>query len=126
MKYLNSYKLFESLKVDTKDINDIFLEIIDLGYHYELNMEYDSFDDYSKLEFRIGHNKRNVVSTDDISDVVLRLTDYMKSNEYYISNFYGEHSKLTYMPTEKQLLKELKHGRNIRGYFKIEFSNDTH
>ena len=88
MRYLKSYKLFESISTDIKsDIEDMLLELTD--YHIEYNVtELKYYKDGIKgedcLRVYIKDNQDRFFRLEDIMDVLLRIKDYLKESDYSI------------------------------------------
>jgi len=92
MKYLNSYKLFESKSMlDSNIISDIMVDIIDLGYNCHVETDWWSeegrnginiciygIDEYDK---KIGCDV-GYIYPDDVLETIERLVDYLKSEGY--------------------------------------------
>lgn len=91
MRYLKTYKLFESISADIKaDIEDILLELTD--YQIEWNIA-----DYSEIKYYknginptdclrvyVKDNKDRLFRLEDIMDVLLRIKDYLEESDYSI------------------------------------------
>ena len=97
MRYLKSYKLFESMSSElVADIEDILLELTDYNIEYSTShLKY--YKDGIKGEkqrkkrfvkdcFRvyIKDNQNRFFGLEDIMDVLLRIKDYLKESDYSI------------------------------------------
>ena len=84
MRYLETYKIFESSKEDIeKNCEDILVELVDNDYKGEI---------YSSKPFEIsiiiGFNNRDTFDYSEISDIVERLTLYLETERYYRSGVF--------------------------------------
>jgi hypothetical protein len=94
MKYLKSYKLFESLASDYRnaqeikaDVEDILLELTDYQIEYNVkSVKYykDGINGEDCLSVYIKDNQDRFFRLEDIMDVLLRIKDYLKDSEYSI------------------------------------------
>jgi len=88
MKYLKSYKLFESIFTDIKsDIEDMLLELTDYQIEYdvtELKYYKDGINGEDCLRVYIKDNQDRLFRLEDIMDVLLRIKDYLKDSDYSI------------------------------------------
>ena len=88
MKYLKSYKLFESISADIKsDIEDMLLELTDYQIEYNVKaVKYykDGINGEDCLSVYIKDNQDRFFSLEDIMDVLLRIKDYLKDSDYSI------------------------------------------
>lgn len=87
MRYLTTYKLFES--VDTKesvieDIRDILRDVSDEGYIIEIRFENEYINDPASpmlLNIEISSSGYDYIDLPAISDTITRLYDYMKDHQ---------------------------------------------
>jgi hypothetical protein len=88
MRYLKSYKLFESVSADIKaDIEDMLLELTDYQIEYsvtELKYYKDGIKSEDCLRVYIKDNQDRFFRLEDIMDVLLRIKDYLKESDYSI------------------------------------------
>jgi len=88
MRYLKSYKLFESVSADIKaDIEDMLLELTDYQIDYsvtELKYYKDGIKGEDCLRVYIKDNQDRFFRLEDIMDVLLRIKDYLKESDYSI------------------------------------------
>ena len=88
MRYLKSYKLFESVSADIKaDIEDMLLELTDYQIEYsvtELKYYKDGIKGEDCLRVYIKDNQNRFFGLEDIMDVLLRIKDYLKESDYSI------------------------------------------
>jgi len=88
MRYLKSYKLFESKSTDMKaDIKDMLLELTDYQIEYntsDINYYKDGVNPTDCLRVYIKDNKDRFFRLEDIMDVLLRIKDYLKDSDYSI------------------------------------------
>ena len=88
MRYLKSYKLFESVSTDIKaDIEDMLLELTDYQIEYsvtELKYYKDGIKGEDCLRVYIKDNQDRFFRLEDIMDVLLRIKDYLKDSDYSI------------------------------------------
>ena len=88
MKYLKSYKLFESISTDIKsDIEDMLLELTDYQIEYNVkSVKYykDGINGEDCLSVYIKDNQDRFFRLEDIMDVLLRIKDYLKDSDYSI------------------------------------------
>lgn len=123
MKYLKTYSVFENKIEDlVSDIDDICLELIDIGYQVNksisidgrkwysimpgeeqlrtsipINLDNLTSDDFYKLDihiFKPVNHKRTEFKANDIKEYVLRLADYIK-NGYVCTIYLGNKIPLT-------------------------------
>lgn len=88
MKYLKTYKLFESIDANIKsDIEDIALELADCEIYYEISdRKYwkNSITPEESLIIYLKDNQNRFFTIKDIEDVLLRMKDYLKTTDYSI------------------------------------------
>ena len=88
MRYLKTYKLFESIDNNIKlNIEDILLELDLLHIEYdisELNYYKDGINPTDCLRVYIKDNQNRFFGLEDIMDVLLRIKDYLKESDYSI------------------------------------------
>jgi hypothetical protein len=88
MRYLKTYKLFESIDNNIKlNIEDILLELDLLQIVYdisELNYYKDGINPTDCLRVYIKDNQDRFFSLEDIMDVLLRIKKYLKESDYSI------------------------------------------
>ena len=92
MKYLRKYNLFEGFKSSDSvrdDIKDIFLELVDKGFHVRV-----SDDDNNSGFITIYPESHNVFDIDsDIIGCILRLIDYLRMSKLYLNSIYIDYTK---------------------------------
>jgi hypothetical protein len=103
--YIKSYKIFESKNIDIdsiKDsINDIFAELIDIGYSTEVDIEAHDFSaisnsiDKESFKFKfslVKHNDRKNDTIDfpvlEAKQYILRMEDYLKSINFWNNDLF--------------------------------------
>lgn len=89
MKYLKKYKLFESYfnEAIINELNDILLELTDLGYFVDLTeMKGSGVLNPDKIRVFIGGIAKSNFVYDDVKEVFERMTDYMESEDFTILN----------------------------------------
>ena len=89
MKYLKKYKLFESYFNEDiiHELNDILLELTDLGYFVDLTeMKGSGVLNPAKIRVFIGGIAKSNFVYDDVKEVFERMTDYMESEDFTILN----------------------------------------
>ena len=89
MKYLKNYKLFESYFNEDiiHELNDILLELTDLGYFVDLTeMKGSGILNPDKIRVFIGGIAGSNFVYDDVKEVFERMTDYMESEDFTILN----------------------------------------
>ena len=89
MKYLKKYKLFESYFNEDiiHELNDILLELTDLGYFVDLTeMKGSGILNPDKIRVFIGGIAGSNFVSDDVKEVFERMTDYMESEDFTILN----------------------------------------
>lgn len=89
MKYLKKYKLFESYFNEDiiHELNDILLELTDLGYFVDLTeMKGSGVLNPDKIRVFIGGIAKSNFVYDDVKEVFERMTDYMESEDFTILN----------------------------------------
>jgi hypothetical protein len=90
MKYLKKYKLFESYFNEDiiHELNDILLELTDLGYFVDLTeMKGSGVLNPAKIRVFIGGiGKSNFTYDGVVKEVFERMTDYMESEDFTILN----------------------------------------
>jgi hypothetical protein len=88
MRYLKSYKLFESISSElVADIEDILLELTDYNIEYctsYLKYYKDGIKGEDCLRVYIKDNQDRFFRLEDIMDVLLRIKDYLKESDYSI------------------------------------------
>ena len=88
MRYLKTYKLFESIDNNIKlNIEDILLELDLLHIEYdisELNYYKDGINPTDCLRVYIKDNQDRFFRLEDIMDVLLRVKQYLKESDYSI------------------------------------------
>jgi hypothetical protein len=88
MRYLKTYKLFESIDNNIKlNIEDILLELDLLHIEYdisELNYYKDGINPTDCLRVYIKDNQDRFFRLEDIMDVLLRIKEYLKESDYSI------------------------------------------
>ena len=89
MKYLKNYKLFESYFNEDiiNELDDILLELKDLGYFVDITeMKGSGVFNPAKIRVFIGGIAGSNFVYDDVKEVFERMTDYMESEDFTISN----------------------------------------
>ena len=88
MRYLKSYKLFESMSSElVADIEDILLELTDYNIEYSTShLKYykDGIKGEDCFRVYIKDNQNRFFGLEDIMDVLLRIKDYLKESDYSI------------------------------------------
>ena len=88
MRYLKTYKLFESIDNDIKfNIEDILLELDLFHIEYdisEVNYYKDGINPTDCLRVYIKDNQDRFFRLEDITDVLLRIKEYLKESDYSI------------------------------------------
>ena len=88
MRYLKSYKLFESIYSElVADIEDILLELTDYNIEYSTShLKYykDGIKGENCFRVYIKDNQNRFFGLEDIMDVLLRIKDYLKESDYSI------------------------------------------
>ena len=88
MRYLKSYKLFESMSSElVADIEDILLELTDYNIEYSTShLKYykDGIKGENCFGVYIKDNQNRFFGLEDIMDVLLRIKDYLKESDYSI------------------------------------------
>lgn len=88
MKYLKSYKLFESIDTNIKsDIEDIVIELTDCEIYYDISdRKYwkNGTNSEEALIIYLRDNQNRFFTIKDIEDVLLRLKEYLKTTDYSI------------------------------------------
>jgi len=102
MKYIKSYKLYESMDDTLNTLREICFELSDIGYIIEIN-------EYSLLIFHSEPFKYKVVG-----DVVERIKNYLgdKFLVTYVTNQY--YNRSTYLPSDDSLVSA------VQLYFKMK------
>jgi uncharacterized protein (UPF0335 family) len=87
MKYLKSYKIFESNKeIIVSTLRDICLELEDNGFLFNFNSESDD----NKIEYVIHRlDYERFRFTDDVSEVLDRIYQYMRELGWYSHLYYN-------------------------------------
>jgi len=90
MKHLKSYKIFESNKEDiVSNLRDICLELEDIGFKFHLNKDSEE----NIIEFVIysedKHPSNKFTFTDDLSEVVDRIYQFMRELGWYSHLWYN-------------------------------------
>lgn len=105
MMYIKSYKIFESKNIDIdsiKDnINDIFADLIDIGYSIKVDIEPHDFSSISnsidkesfKFNFELVKYKDHKNDTIDfpvleVKQYILRMEDYLKSINFWNNDLF--------------------------------------
>jgi hypothetical protein len=89
MKYLKKYKIFESYFNEDiiNELDDILLELKDLGYFVDITeMKGSGVFNPAKIRVFIGGIAGSNFVYDDVKEVFERMTDYMESEDFTISN----------------------------------------
>jgi hypothetical protein len=95
MRYLKSYKIFESHTDDIiENVKDILLPINDMGYNVSVN-HYIINGDTNQLIIRVvTYVDKPLLITDEIKEEFIRMKDYLHSEGYTIKAiFYLEDRK---------------------------------
>lgn len=95
MKHLKSYKIFERLKFDVDDVDDILIDIVDNGFMYHVELDwYEGTDEegdwMESVKVTIWKKGTNISPSDldSIKEDIFRLVDFMKQNEYSVRDTY--------------------------------------
>lgn len=94
MKYIKLYESFET------DIEDILLEITDLGYLVLVHHKNaDMINDVSHIQIK-KYQKFNKINYEEIKDCVLRLKEYLNNNRIQIecNIYYGSMYNIRWAP----------------------------
>ncbi len=108
MRYLRKYNLFEGFKSSDSvrdDIKDIFLELVDKGFHVHV----PSFPDVPGFINIYGTSRRWEIDS-DIIDCLLRLIDYLKMSDLYLNSIYIDYSKPGKFSEHKLVTKVTEEG----------------
>ena len=103
MKHLKKYKLFESFNENINELNDILLELTDLGYSVDIQEMKEN------IRVFVGHLSKSF-TYDDVKEVFERMIDYMESEDFNILNMF-------YSTTEDPASHNLVNYKNHRLYF---------
>lgn len=84
MKYINKYKIFESLNYIEDNLKDITLELKDLGYIIDIKFDLKQIvlKIYTEDSIRRG-SRYWFTFTDEVRDTVLRIYQYMRELGWY-------------------------------------------
>lgn len=91
MKYINKYKIFESLNYIEDNLKDITLELKDLGYIIDIKFDNESMNIdlkqivlkiYTEDSIRRG-SRYWFTFTDEVRETVLRIYQYMRELGWY-------------------------------------------
>lgn len=109
MKYLKFFEGFKSSDTISDDIKDIFLELVDKGFHVRVSDDDNNsgfitiYHGSLSLQFRPttiwGHPRdsdRNDLGWEIDSDVIgciLRLIDYLRMSKLYLNSIYIDYTK---------------------------------
>lgn len=103
MKYLKFFEGFKSSGTISEDIKDIFLELVDKGFHVRVSDDDDPgfitiYHGSLSLQFRPHprDSDRNDLGWEIDSDVIgciLRLIDYLRMSKLYLNSIYIDYSK---------------------------------
>lgn len=91
MKYLKFFEGFKSSDSVSDDIKDIFLELVDKGFHVRV-----SDDDNNSGFITIYHGNSADLGWEIDSDVIgclLRLIDYLRMSKLYLNSIYINYTK---------------------------------
>ena len=141
MKYLSTYKLFESSVEDPKPIieylKDIFLEVEDDGFNVDVDTLTSLYNWSHVFAVMIYKSESPLVSSPDesirfkIKDVletILRSESYMKSLGYKLNHIQSNEVQLKYSSVGGYDSSVLKSGRREQVketiYLKIEFTKE--
>lgn len=93
MKYLKNYKIFEDISLDVlKDIEDIFLELKDIGFDIIIKDNYEK-DINVSIAIHPNDTDLGVFKFSEVSESVTRVIEYLKDYKYtYIA--YDEDTKI--------------------------------
>ena len=82
MKYLQTYKLFESYEGDIKQvIKDILLPISDMGY--DISIIEDDKENFTQFVIRVvSWGDQSLLITDEVKEEFIRMKDYLESEGY--------------------------------------------
>ena len=114
MRYLKTYKIFESSDNIKQVIKDILLPISDMGYEISVN------GDDSELVIRVVlWTSEPLLVTDEVKDEFIRMKDYLQSEGYnsIITHYYISTKELSDLghtvTTNRQSIKEFDDFINI-------------
>lgn len=120
MKYLKKYNLFEGFKSSDSindDIKDIFLELVDKGFHVGAVQ----FDDIDPGFITIYHVNSLVWKIDsDVIGCLLRLIDYLKMSKLCLNSIYIDYSKPGKFSEHKLVTKVIEEGLFISEITSLE------
>lgn len=87
MKYLKKYKIFESNNIILDDLNDICLELKDIGLDVSITYSSNQFKSYFKIEIVSLRGKNRIFFdfNDDIQNTIIRIDQYMRELGYKTS-----------------------------------------
>lgn len=113
MKYLKRYRIFENIDEILQNIDDIFIEIKDKNPNVRISAS-EIVRGPNNLTVCISSQK--LINTNDISDELLRLNDYLdiEGYEFYTFN-YGDHGELKYASVEfsKEVIRSRRRSKDI-------------
>ena len=93
MKYIKGYKIFEGrLTIDTNDIDDILIDVMEMGFEYNVEASWYSSDTIdedrvSSVKVVIWKRGSSIYYSDieKMSEDLYRLRDFMKQNGYVVN-----------------------------------------
>ena len=115
MKYINKYKIFESLNYIEDNLKDITLELKDLGYiidiklDNELNLKKIVLKIYTEDSIRRG-SRDWFTFTDEVRDTILRIYQYMRELGWYSNlsiNSNNKSKKFYIRPDERMRTEDI-------------------
>lgn len=118
MKYINKYKIFESLNYIEDNLKDITLELKDLGYIIDIKFDNESMNiDLKQIvlkiytEDSIRRGSRDWFTfTDEVRDTVLRIYQYMRELGWYSNlsiNSNNKSKKFYIRPDERMRTEDI-------------------
>lgn len=118
MKYINKYKIFESLNYIEDNLKDITLELKDLGYIIDIKFDNESMNIdlkqivlkiYTEDSIRRG-SRYWFTFTDEVRETVLRIYQYMRELGWYSNlsiNSNNKSKKFYIRPDERMRTEDI-------------------
>lgn len=118
MKYINKYKIFESLNYIEDNLKDITLELKDLGYIIDIKFDNESMNiDLKQIVLKIytedsirRESRYWFTFTDEVRDTVLRIYQYMRELGWYSNlsiNSNNKSKKFYIRPDERMRTEDI-------------------
>jgi hypothetical protein len=82
MNHLKTYKIFESYNDDEDFLNDVFLELEDIGYIIDIKKQETTNNSGSFISFQIEIKRLEKNINEDILSTIEMAVDYMLSKKY--------------------------------------------